>query len=298
MRWILKHKNYFLAGSLILILLGSLSVAVFGFKLGIDFTSGSLWQIKVPNASSAELREVFRTELGVEELGLSYDATDQIYSLTFKEISDSERQAYLTALRQRFGEGVESLDFWTISPIVSQELKRKAIWAIGLVMLAISLYITFAFRKVSRPISSWKYGVVTLFTLVHDVAIPAGLFALLGKLVGATVDTNFVVALLFVMGFSVHDTIVVFDRIRENLILFRDKLKLGEIVDQSILQTLHRSINTTLTLVLMLLAIYFLGPEGIKFFILTILVGTIAGAYSSILVASPLLALWEKRSKS
>ncbi len=298
MSWILKHKNYFLVGSIILILLGGLSVAVLGFRLGIDFTSGSLWQIKIPNASPAEVKSVFNADLGVEELGLSFDSSSQIYSLTFKEITDDDRQVYLGVLKEKFGEEVESSDFWTISPVVSEELKRKAILAIALVMLAISLYIAFAFRKVSRPISSWKYGIVTLFTLVHDVAIPAGLFAILGKFIGATVDTNFVVALLFVMGFSVHDTIVVFDRVRENLTLFRDKLKLDEIVNKSILQTLHRSLNTTFTLVLVLLAIYFLGPEGIKLFILTILVGTVAGAYSSILVASPLLALWGKRGKN
>lgn len=298
MNWILKHKNYFLIGSILLIILGGASIATFGFKLGIDFTSGSLWQLRVPNASPADVKDAFQTQLGVEEVGLSYDEGNQIYSLTFKEIADADRQAYLTALKQRFGDGVESLDFWTISPVVSQELKRKAIWAIALVALAISLYIAFAFRKVSRPISSWKYGVVTLFTLVHDVAIPAGLFAILGKYMGATVDTNFVVALLFVMGFSVHDTIVVFDRVRENLTLFKDRMKLDEIVNQSILQTLHRSVNTTLTLVLVLLAIYFFGPAGIKLFILTILVGTVAGAYSSILVASPLLAIWGRKGKN
>lgn len=298
MTWVLRHKNYFLIGSILLILLGGATVAVFGFKLGIDFTSGSLWQIKIPNVTPVDVRDAFRTDLGIEEVGLSYDSETQTYSISFKEITDAERQTYLGILKQKFGEGVESLDFWTISPVVSQELKRKAILAIALVALAISLYIAFAFRKVSRPISSWKYGVVTLFTLVHDVAIPAGLFAILGKTIGATVDTNFVVALLFVMGFSVHDTIVVFDRVRENLILFRDKMKLDEIVNQSILQTLHRSINTTLTLVLVLLAIYFFGPESIKLFILTILVGTVAGAYSSILVASPLLALWGRRGKN
>lgn len=297
MNWVLKHKNYFLLGSILLIVLGGVSVGVFGFKLGIDFTSGSLWQVRIPNATSADVRDAFHS-LGVEEVGLSYDAENQIYSLTLREINDAQRQSYLTALKQRFGEGVESLDFWTISPVVSQELKRKAIWAIGLVMLAISLYIAFAFRKVSQPVNSWKYGVVTLFTLVHDVAIPAGLFAILGKTMGATIDTNFVVALLFVMGFSVHDTIVVFDRVRENLILFRERMKLNEIVDQSIKQTLARSVNTTLTLVLVLLAIYFFGPEGIKFFILAILVGTVAGAYSSILVASPLIALWGRRAKN
>jgi preprotein translocase subunit SecF len=135
---------------------------------------------------------------------------------------------------------------------------------------------------------------ITLFTLVHDVAIPAAAFALISRFTGAPADTNFLVALLFVMGFSVHDTIVVFDRIRENLILFRDKMRLEEIVDRSLLQTLARSINTSLTLVVVLLAVYFLGPANIKFFILTILIGVIAGTYSSIFFASSLLVLAEK----
>ncbi len=298
MNWILKHKNYFLAGSTVILILSAVGIATFGFKLGIDFTSGSLWQIKIPNADSAQVREVFSRDLGVEEVGISYDAPNQSYSLAFKEISDTDRGNYLQVLRQRFGEGVESQDFSTISPVISEELKRKAVWAIGLVMLGISLYVAFAFRKVSHPVSSWKYGVITLITLVHDVIIPAGIFALLGKLIGATADTNFVVALLFVMGFSVHDTIVVFDRVRENLIIFRDKMKIGEIIDKSVMQTLHRSINTSLTVALVLLAIYFFGPAGTKLFVLTILIGIIAGTYSSILVGSPLLALWGRRGKN
>src|SRR3972149_4650670 len=277
-------KNYFLVGSTVILILSAVSIGIFGFKLCIDFTSGSLWQIKIPNADSAQVRGVFSNDLGIEEVGISYDAPNQSYSLAFKEISDADRGSYLQVLKQRFGEGVESQDFSTISPVISEELKRKAIWAIGLVMLAISLYIAFAFRKVSRPVSSWKYGVVTLITLVHDVIIPAGIFALLGKLIGATADINFVVALLFVMGFSVHDTIVVFDRVRENLILFKDKMKIGEIIDKSVMQTLHRSINTSLTVALVLVAIYLFGPAGTKLFVLTILIGIIAGTYSSILV--------------
>jgi len=298
MNWVLKHKNYFLVGSTVILILSAASIGIFGFKLGIDFTSGSLWQIKIPNADSAQVREVFSRDLGIEEVGVSYDSSNQSYSLAFKEISDTDRGNYLQVLKQRFGEGVESQDFSTISPVISEELKRKAVWAIGLAMLAISLYIAFAFRKVSRPVSSWKYGVVTLITLVHDVIIPAGIFALLGKLIGATADINFVVALLFVMGFSVHDTIVVFDRVRENLILFKDKMKIGEIIDKSVMQTLHRSINTSLTVALVLVAIYLFGPAGTKLFVLTILIGIITGTYSSILVGSPLLALWGRKGKN
>jgi preprotein translocase subunit SecF len=301
MRKILKYKNTILVSSLVLVLLSAVSVWIFGFRLGIDFTSGSLWQIKVPDASNAEIRQFFKEELRMEEVNISLDQSESIYTLTFKEISEEERQSYLDAIQNKFGEGAESIDFWTISPSVSKELRSKAFWAIGLVLVGISLYIAFAFRKVSEPIKSWKYGLITLITLVHDVSIPAGIFALLGFLSGITIDTNFIVAMLFVMGFSVHDTIVVFDRIRENIINIREEQKaarinLEEVVDKSILETLARSINTSFTLVVILIALYFLGPVSTKLFVLAILIGTIAGTYSSIFFASPLLINADKLS--
>ena len=159
-------------------------------------------------------------------------------------------------------------------------------------LIGISLFIAFAFRKVSRPIRSWKYGVVTLVTLFHDVVIPAGLFAYLGRFYGVEADTNFIVALLVVMGFSVHDTIVVFDRIRENLLLGREGAGLAEVVNKSINETLARSINTSVTLVLVLVALLLFGPATLTYFVLAILVGVILGTYSSIFVASPLLVIW------
>jgi preprotein translocase subunit SecF len=158
------------------------------------------------------------------------------------------------------------------------------------VLFGISLYIAFAFRKVSKPVSSWKYGMVTLVTLFHDVIMPAGLLAVLGRFKGIEIDTNFIVALLVVMGFSVHDTIVVFDRIRENLTLARGKaVSLGDIINKSIRETFARSINTSLTLMIVLVALLVFGPPSLFYFILTILVGTLFGTYSSIFVASPLL---------
>jgi preprotein translocase subunit SecF len=163
------------------------------------------------------------------------------------------------------------------------------------VILGISLYIAWAFRKVSAPVKSWKYGIVTLVSLFHDVSIPAGFIAILGKLKGVEIDTNFIVALLVVMGFSVHDTIVVFDRIRENLLLKRgSKVDLGAIVNFSVNETFVRSVNTSLTLILVLIAMLFFGPPSLFYFILTMLVGTVFGTYSSIFVASPLLYLWGK----
>ena len=165
------------------------------------------------------------------------------------------------------------------------------------VILGISFYVAFAFRKVYQPVSSWVYGLITLLTLFHDVVIPAGLLALLGHYARIEIDSNFVVALLVVMGFSVHDTIVVFDRIRENLLLDRGKTAFSELVNRSINQTMARSVNTSLTLIFVLLAIYFVGPVSLHYFVLTLLVGVTTGIYSSIFVASPLLVIWHNRNR-
>ncbi|PIR98425.1 MAG: protein translocase subunit SecF [Candidatus Colwellbacteria bacterium CG10_big_fil_rev_8_21_14_0_10_41_28] len=297
MKKILKFKKVFLGFSLLLALSSGIVILIYGFNPGIDFTSGSLWQIRVPESSSEEVRDFIETEYGIDKISIAFDETENIYTLTFKEINDTERKEIISGFEEKFGEGVEDLDFWSVSPTVSQELKDKAKWAIGLVLLGISLFIAFAFRKVSRPISSWKYGIITLITLSHDVLIPAGLFSLLGTYAGVTVGTNFMVALLVVMGFSVHDTIVVFDRIRENLTRYGNKLGLEEIVDKSVIDTLARSINTSITLIFVLVAIYLWGPVSLQYFILAILVGTIAGTYSSIFVASPLLILAKGKGK-
>lgn len=300
MNFLLKHKSGVLIASTTLVLVSILLVLTVGFKLGIDFTSGSLWQVRMTDVNDNELRDFFKDELGVEQLNISVDKSENIYAFTLREIDEDERQGFLASLRERFGE-VEDLDFSTISPSISSELKQKAYIAIILVLLGISLFIAFAFRKVSEPIKSWKYGVITLVTLFHDVAIPAGVFVLLGVFAGVRIDTNFIVAILFVMGFSVNDTIVVFDRIRENLLIAkeeRNRMSLTEIVDKSIRETIARSINTSLTLMVILVAILFLGPVSTQMFILAILIGSIAGTYSSLFFASPLLLFAERFSRN
>lgn len=288
---VIGHRNIFLSVSAALVLLGILSMAIFGFRLAVDFTGGSLWQLRIPGADVGKVDEFFQSTLNLHVFGVSFDKSSDTYALTLEELSDADRQADFETVKKAF-EGAEDLDFWRVSPSVSQELRSKSITAIILVIVAISLYIAFAFRKVSRPVSSWKYGIITLITLAHDVIIPAGVFAALGKFIGVAVDTNFIVALLVVMGFSVHDTIVVFDRIRENLVKSRTtNVKLDEIVNKSVNETFARSINTSLTLILVLLALYFWGPINLQYFIMTILIGTIVGTYSSIFVASPLLVI-------
>jgi preprotein translocase subunit SecF len=277
-------------------LAGAGCLLAFGLRPGIDFTSGSLWQIQVPGISVEDFRQFMGQDLGMGEVNVLSDEGGSVFTVTLRELSNEERMDVLAKLKAKFGEGVVEQDFSSISPTVSKELTTKAWWAIGLVLLGISLYVAFAFRKVSQPVSSWKYGLITLLSLAHDVLIPAGLFAVLGAYRGVAVDINFMVALLVVMGFSVHDTIVVFDRVRENLTKWGDRIGLEELIDKSITQTIVRSINTSLTLFIVLVALYIWGPINLKFFVLAILVGTIAGAYSSIFVASPML-LFVNRKK-
>lgn len=285
---IIKYKFVFLSVSLFLTVAAVIALAVFGLKPGIDFSGGVSWQLQFTDkvVTIAELSEKFPGAIISPQEGGKF-------LIRMDELSDEARQQDLQDLSKKYGI-VEELQFQNIGPAVGEDLKQKAVWAFGLVLLAISLYVAFAFRKVSRPVSSWKYGIITLITLFHDALIPAAMFAVLGKFLHLEVDTNFVVAVLVVMGFSVHDTIVVFDRVRENLRLSggNPKVEFDGLVNSSINQTIARSINTSLTLILTLVALYFLGPVSLQYFILMILVGTIIGTYSSIFVASPLLTLW------
>ncbi len=284
---IIKNKYIFLAISAILVIASVVALAVFGLKEGIDFIGGTQWEMK--GVKYETIRSVLPKDATITAGG------SQSFIVRLPELSESDHQKYLKLIKEKNPVLVE-LSFETIRSSIGQELKKKAIWAFLLVLLGISLYIAFAFRRVSRPVSSWKYGIITLLTLFHDALIPAGLMALLGWLYGAEVGINFIVAILVVMGFSVHDTIVVFDRIRENIQLEKNSNSgFAELVNKSVLQTFARSINTSLTLVLVLLALYFLGADSLRNFILIILVGVVVGTYSSIFVASPLLVLAEKK---
>ena len=287
---IIKNKKWFLLVSVIFVSLAVYSIASFGLKPGIDFKSGSMWQISVP-ASERDLTNFLKIDLKIEDPIVSYDAPTDSYSIVMKETSDADRAGYAEKLKNKFG-NVKELDFGTTSPSVSSELKNRAVWLIVSVLMVMALYITIAFKGVSRPVSSWKYGIATIIALAHDVAIAAGVFAFLGHLKGVTIDTNFIVALLTVAGFSAQDTIVVFDRIRENLSGERGKINLPEVVNESVNEVLGRSLNTSVSIMLVLAAIAFFGPLSVKYFALTMLVGMFFGTYSSIFVASPILVLW------
>lgn len=294
---IISQKKIFLGIAFLFVFASWVLVFVFGLQQGIDLKGGTQWQIAVSGSVAAADLQNTLSEAGAENISVKETAAGN-FIIRLPDTGEEEHQALLTALQEKFGEIRES-SFSSIGPTIGRELKRKAIIAGAAVLFGISFFIAWAFRKVSHPIKSWKYGVVTLFTLFHDVSIPIGLLAVLGAINGIEIDTNFIVALLVVMGFSVHDTIVVFDRIRENLLIRGGKnIPLSDIFNRSIGDTLARSVNTSLTLVFVLLALLILGPPSLFYFILVILVGTVAGTYSSIFVASPLLYAWSGVSKT
>ena len=284
-----RRKIYFILSG---VLVGAAIIAMlaFGFKEGIDFAGGTLWQFSAgqTNPAASSLEDTFKNDFKIPDVRVNYDLTNGTFLARLGVVSEPDHQKFLSILKSKYPSFTE-LSFQSIGPSVGAELRHNAFLAIALVIIGISLYIAFAFRKVSRPISSWKYGVITLVTLFHDVVIPAGLFAAMGYFAHIEIDSNFIVALLVVMGFSVHDTIVVFDRIRENLILNRGKDDFATTINSSVNQTLARSVNTSLTLILVLIALYFVGPVNLRYFVLTLLVGVTTGIYSSIFIASPAL---------
>jgi len=271
------------------------SLAIFGLKLGMDFVGGSLLELDASKTqvSFQQIKEVLK-EFGVNDPVISQFGEKGILVRT-KEISEDEHQEIIKKLKEQFL-GLEENRFESLGPAIGKELKKKSITGVIFVILGIGLYLTWAFRKVSRPMSSWKYGIVTIIALTHDVLIPSGVFSLLGHFKGVEIDSSFIVALLVVLGFSVHDTIVVLDRIREKLRV-SPGLDFSSTINQSINETITRSINTSLTLILVLLALLFLGPVSLQNFVLVLLIGTFFGTYSSIFIASPLLLDWYYRNQ-
>jgi preprotein translocase subunit SecF len=295
---ITKYEKYLFIVPAVFSLLAIIAIAMWGLKPGIDLAGGSLLEVKYPAGRPAvEMVHQKVDGLGLGEIRIQ-PTGDTGYILRQKDLTDTERQTLLQPLRN-LGE-MEEVQFNSVGPILGAELVSKAWIAIVLVVASIIAFIAFAFRGVSKPVASWKYGVVAIVTLLHDILLPVGLFAALGHFIGAEVDALFIVALLTILGISINDTIVVFDRIRENLKINHDRNKrenFDEVVGRSITQTLARSINTSLTVIIVLVALYILGPIATKTFALTLIVGMVAGTYSSIFLASPLLVVWERLQK-
>jgi preprotein translocase subunit SecF len=281
-------------------ILALIAIGMWGLKPGIDLAGGSMLQVAYDERPIAEVVTTKVAELGYGEIRVQ-PSNDKDFILRQRELTSDEKQKLMDTLSS-FGT-VREVQFNSVGPTIGEEIVRKSWWAIALVSLSIIAFIAFAFRHVSEPIASWKYGVVAIVTLLHDILIPTGLFAYLGHARGAEVGVFFIVAILTTLGISINDTIVVFDRIRENLGINEKKGKhelFSDLVWRSIFQTLARSINTSVTVVIMLVALFILGPESTKDFSLILIVGMVAGTYSSILLASPLLVQiekWQTKSK-
>ncbi len=284
------YKYLFIFSGIILVA-GIISLAVFGLRLGIDFRGGTVSEL-----AFSEQHDI-NTVKGVIEAqnigSFQIQSTDNNGVIIRTGALDKDQHdKLLEALRSQVG-GFEEKRFESIGPVIGEELKRKAIYQLLLVSAGIVIYIAYAFRKVAKPITSWQFGVTAVAALLHDLLIVVGIFSLLGHFYDVEIDSLFVTAMLTVLGFSVHDTIVVFDRIRENL-----KVHAGQplefVVNHSITQTIVRSLNTSLTVLFVLLALLLFGGETIKYFVLALFIGIIAGTYSSIFVAAPLLVLWQR----
>ncbi|MGI5827174.1 MAG: protein translocase subunit SecF [Patescibacteria group bacterium] len=294
---IIKNSKIWLSLSTVLVTLSVVALFLWGLKPGLDFTGGSLLEVEFAGTQPtvAEINEVFaQTDFG--NLVIQPTGSNTII-LRFQETSREKHNQAITALEslEQAEAGLTEIRFESIGSSVGAELRSRAFWLVFFALLIIIIYITFAFRVVSKPVPSWKYGLISIVSLAHNILLTCGVFAVLGHFFGTEVNTTFIVALLTVLGYSINDTIVVFDRVRENLP--KSHLSFEETVNDSLNQAFVRSVNTTTTTLLALLSILIFGGESIKDFVLALVIGISCGAYSSLFLAAPLLVLTEKRQR-
>lgn len=297
---IIQKRKIWLSLSGILVVASLAVLALWGLNFGIDFKGGSLLEVRFIEDRPA----VTEVQTATQDLDLGgliiQPVGEQDMILRFRDVDEDDHQAILGALNSLLGGSEESpvleeLRFDSVGPSIGAELKSKSISAIIIILIFIILYIALVFRKVSKPVSSWKYGLTAIIALFHDVIIVLGVFAILGKFYGVEINTPFVAAILTVLGYSVNDTIVVLDRVRENLPKSEEDFE--NTINTSLNQVLTRSINTSLTTLMVLVAILVFGGDSIKDFVLALSIGVFIGTYSSIFLASPLLVVWEKFRK-
>ncbi len=281
--------------SISLVVVSIVAVAVWGLKFGVDFKGGSVMELEFKNGRPDV--EAIAKVLNNKDASISPSGANGLIIRT-GELTESNHQVILSKVSAAFPKaGLEEKKFDSVGPIIGNELKSKSITAIILVLIAVMIYIAIVFRKLSRYLSPWSLGGAAIIALMHDVIIPTGVFAWLGHTQGVEISAVFVAAVLTILGFSVSDTVVVFDRVRENLMKGGAAEGLGHVTHRSIMQTLTRSLNTTFATILSLVAIYFFGGESIKYFALALAMGFFFGAYSSIFVASPLMVWWNTRTR-
>ena len=288
---LMRFKLLYFIFSFLIILPGLYFLITSGLKLGIDFTGGALLEYRIQSAvDNEELRKIISGQ-GIE-VGQITRSSDT-YIIRTKPMEQEKLSAIKRVLTDKYG-NVEERRVENVGPVIGSELEKKALIALVIAAVVIVIYIAFSFRKIPKPASSLRFGIAAIVALLHDILVVVGVFAILGKFYGVEVDTLFITALLTIIGCSVHDTIVVFDRIRENLVKNMGK-KFIDVANLSVVQTLGRSLNTSLTVVFVLTALLFFGGETIKWFVVALLLGVISGTYSSIFNATALLVWWEEK---
>ncbi len=313
MKIIFYRKLFLLIGAAIVIT-SALIVGILGLKPGIDFTGGSLTEIRYGTMPEKSVVETSLIELGYDNSAVRESSSElgSSYIVTTRTLSVEEQKTLETKLTS-IGADAAITRTTTVGPVIGQEMKDKAFWAIGAVLLMIIIYVAYAFMGIGKPVSSWVYGSMTVLVLFHDILVPIAVMSLLGYFLGIEVDVLFVTALLTILGYSVNDTIVIFDRVREKLVqnriehrtkveepggITREEVDytitrpFADLVGEAVDETMPRSINTSLTVLFALLALYFFGSGVTQTFALVLIAGVFAGAYSSIFIASPMLVAY------
>jgi len=293
---IIKHKNWYFGLSLLVIVPGIIAMCLWGLNLSIDFTSGSLLTLSFNNTVGNNQVQAIEKALKTEKLKVSsIEKSGKLVFVRTSPMDQVQNTKFLDTLSKEYKD-VKEQESQTTGPAIGQETAWNAFKAVAIASILIILYITWSFREVPKPASSFRFGVCAIIALIHDVLVVVGIFAILGHFFAVQIDSLFVTAILTIIGFSVHDTIVVFDRIRENLRKNGGK-DFPKTVNDSIVQTIDRSLNTSLTVFLVLVALLLFGGESIRWFVVALLIGIISGTYSSIFNASPLLVLWHEISE-
>ena len=302
---IIQKRKWYLAISSLLIVASFVMIALYGLNFGIDFTGGSLLEIQIESSqqiSQDMIKSYFKSdELNVREYKLQQVDANRFIIRT-ESLTEEEHQKLLDILSSKVASDVEGAEvqqirFESVGPVIGQELKRKAGIALLIASVVIILYIAWSFRKVSKPVASWKYGLGAIVALVHDVFITVGVYTLISHFTDFKIDSLFITALLVILGYSVNDTIVVYDRIRENL-LKETEYDFEDLINKSVNQTLVRSVNTSLSTLLVLFAMYLFGSEILQGFVLALIIGIAIGTYSSIFIASPLIYMFAGKKKA
>lgn len=293
---IIGKKYFYFLFSLIVIIPGTVSLLLFGLNPSIDFTGGTRITISLPKQANQASALLVKSILEKENLKVSSTETsNNLIFVRTESMNQKQNSKFLSDLNTQL-KGAKQEQFETIGPTIGAETTANAVGAVVVASLFVMLYITWSFRKIPKPASSLRFGICAIIALIHDILVVVGIFSILGYFFKVEIDSLFVTALLTVIGFSVHDTIVVFDRIRENLKRISG-LSFAQVVNESILQTIDRSLNTSLTVVLVLLALLLFGGDSIRWFVFALLLGVISGTYSSVFNAAPLLVLWQELSE-